>query len=168
MPLALKLENAGNRFDKYKSVLIVPCNVCPKMCLAAEQKCPLIDALGGPGKDCFSGYIGNIRKTLSARGINTGVFHVPLRAPMMCLWPMGLRNRLSRESKKFEAIAVIGCESAVATVAGAVDLPGDAIVQMTENRGIANFMMEMHLPFRIELIPSPQGPILLDMDELKK
>jgi hypothetical protein len=157
MPIALKLLHPGNRFDAYRSVLVAPCGVCPGMCLAAESGRPYIDLLRGAKQDCFTEWVGGIRAALGSRGISTAVFRAPAWTPMMCLWPAGVRERLSRESGKFDAVAVIGCESAAATVTGAVDLPAEAVVQLAETRGIANFKMEFYPPFRIGLAGSPGG-----------
>jgi hypothetical protein len=159
MPIALTLKDPGSLFDAFKSVLVVPCGVCPKMCLAAEKSLPLIDAFSGSESDCYAAYIARMRASLSEKGVRTALFRVPVHAPMMCLWPREIRKRLARESVNHDAIAVIGCESAVATVTGAV-VPGrSSIIQMAENVGIANFIMEFHLPFRVRLLAGPQVPI---------
>jgi hypothetical protein len=157
MPIELKFKDTQNLFNNYKSVLIVPCNVCPKMCLSAEKKKPLINLFGSSKDDCFSEYLNQIRKLLEDKKIYTGLFRIPPTSPMMCLWPMSVRNRLRSESNKYDAIGVIGCESAVATVAGAVDKSAEDIIMITESLGIANFITEIHYPFRIDLIASSKN-----------
>jgi hypothetical protein len=159
MPIALKPIEIENQFFSRTSVLIVPCQVCPKMCLAAEQKLPYIDMPAGSRHDFFSGYIAGIRETLERHGLRSGIFNPPMTSPMMCLWPERLRNRLSREAKNYDAVAVIGCESATATARNAVGLPAEAVVQLMRNEGMANFVAQFNLPCTVELKSSPQGTV---------
>ncbi len=150
MPILLEPSEIGNRFDAYKSVLIVPCQVCPKMCITALHNEACIDLTALSGKNSFTGYIDNIRKSLADKGIRSAVFKPPVSAPMMCLWPDSARKRLTKKAGAHDAIAVIGCESAVATALSAVT--HNQIVQVMANRGIANFTSSFSLPFKMKLV----------------
>lgn len=59
MPIALTPVETGNRFDGCRSVLIVPCRVCPGMCLAAEQGRPFMSA--GNGRDPLTVHVSCMR-----------------------------------------------------------------------------------------------------------
>lgn len=159
MPIALKPLKIENQFDGCASVLIVPCHVCPKMCLAADQGRAYMDVTAPAGQDPLSGYIAGVRETLSAKGIRSSVFRAPAISPMMCLWPARLREGLAEEAKKHDAVAVIGCESATATAASAAENAGKTVIQVMKNEGMANFVAQFKLPCTIELKASPRGTV---------
>ena len=159
MPIALKPVAIENQFDGCASVLIVPCQVCPKMCLAAESGRPFIGMTAGDGNDPLAAHITAMRETLGAKGIRTSVFRPPATSPMMCLWPARVRESLAKESEKHDALAVIGCESATATAESAAGKSGKAVIQVMKNEGMANFIAKFSFPCSVELAPGPRGTI---------
>ena len=165
MPIALKPVEIGSQFESRTSVLIVPCRVCPRMCLAVEQGRPLIDVTAGHRNDFFTKHLDDVKKSLEKRGVRATIFSPPTPFPMMCLWPDRLRGRLAKEAKKHDAFAVIGCESAWATVRDAVDLADDAVVQLMKNEGIANFIVSFKLPCVIGLAASTRGTVHWPVDK---
>lgn len=101
----------------HESILFVVCGVCPKMCMSVQQNRPYFS----PGrlfgkKDFFDEYIAGLRKKFEDKGLRTDVFKNKKLNSMMCLWPQDQRDMLLKYSKKFQAVAVIGCQSAVFTV----------------------------------------------------
>ncbi|MDD5712686.1 MAG: hypothetical protein PHY31_08015 [Smithellaceae bacterium] len=152
MPILLKPLDVSGRFSGYSSVLFVACPVCPRMCLAAEKKLPYfsISGLFAP-KDYFDEFIDGMCEALEREGIRTGSFKVPSFSGMMCLWSKKLRARLAKEAAGFNAVAVIGCQSAVRTVADAADPLSLNVVSLMEDQGIANFKAVTNFPFTVEL-----------------
>jgi hypothetical protein len=150
MPLALKPKEIKNEFDGSKSVLIVSCSVCPKMCLAAQNKKPYFSLLGGDKQNAFKQYMQGVRNLLAQKGIASSVFKAPIDTPM-CLWPMKNRRKITEQSNNHDAIAVIGCDSALVTVKSSVPSTDKNIVQIMDVIGIANFISRISFPFDIYL-----------------
>lgn len=160
MPLALTPIPSIDQFESAQIVLIVPCHGCPRMCIAAERGKPFMN-IGRRETDAFHAYIDEIRQAIAAQRKTATVMKTPATSPMMCIWPHRVRDRLATISTSYDAIGVIGCESAVAKVAGAVSISRDAIVPLSRTVGIANFLSKIDLPFSITLAPSPQGTVPL-------
>jgi hypothetical protein len=163
MPFALSPISINNQFDEFSSVLIVPCNICPRMCISVIEKQPYMDILAEYRRNnFFLKYLNSLKTHLKQKGIRTQIFRTSILTPAMCLWSLQLRKRLSAELDKYDAVAVIGCESAVSTVAGAVLSQNKCrIIQMMRTEGIANFIQTISLPFTIRLEENPQGTIPL-------
>jgi hypothetical protein len=152
MPINLKPIDPADRFTPNSSVLFVVCHVCPRMCLAAEKKEPYFSITQVFKKaDYFEEFISGIRDTLKKENIRSTVFKAPFFSSMMCLWSEELRDRLREQLSGFDAVAVIGCSSAVATVESALNLSGAKIVQLMEERGIANFKSKLRFPLSMEM-----------------
>jgi len=122
------------------------------MCLSVEKKEPYfsISRLLRK-KDFFSEFIATRREALEREKIHTDCFKTPFLSAMMCLWPENLRIQLMRQAEHFDAVAVIGCQSAVRTVTAATSALNVRIVPMMEEHGVANFKAEIHFPFTMEL-----------------
>lgn len=117
MPLYMKPAPIDSSMYSHESILFVVCGVCPKMCMSVQQNRPYFS----PGrlfgkKDFFDEYIAGLRKKFEDKGLRTDVFKNKKLNSMMCLWPQDQRDMLLKYSKKFQAVAVIGCQSAVFTV----------------------------------------------------
>ncbi len=150
MPLALKPKEIKTEFDNNKSVLIIACGVCPKMCLAAQNIKPYFSLLGSSKENAFKEYMQGIRNKLAQNGIASAVFQAPIDTPM-CLWPLRNRQKITKLANNHDAIAVVGCDSALATVKSSVISADKNIVQMMDVIGIANFVSRISFPFNIYL-----------------
>ena len=149
-----------------ESVLFVICEVCPKMCMSVKQNRPYISLRGMFGKkDFFDEYIADLRNSFNDQGLRTGVFRNKKLNSMMCLWPQKQRDMLAEYSKKFQAIAVIGCQSAVFTVKDSVKSRDIKIYPMMRAEGIANFKSKMEFPalFKLE---KPDGDFIVKEKKL--
>ena len=63
MPVHLEPLDVFAELEKFSSVLIVSCPVCPPMCLAMERKSPFIDFFkSGFRTGAFEDYIESIRE----------------------------------------------------------------------------------------------------------
>ena len=155
MPINLKPIDPAGKFRPGSSVLFVACGACPRMCLAAGQKKPYFSIshfLRRP--DYFEAFIAAMRARLEKENIRSAVFKTPFLSAMMCLWPLETRERLRRQLSGFDAVAVIGCSSAAATVKGASGSSAAPVVQLSEELGIANFITRVRFPFRMEITGS--------------
>ena len=69
----------------------------------------------------------------------------------MCLWTKGQRKRLLKRAKDFEAVLVLGCESATYSVRQALRGTECRIVEAMRMTGITNATMRFQLPMTLTL-----------------
>jgi hypothetical protein len=139
------LENAG-------SVLIVSCPVCPPVSLAIQRNSPFIDFFGSGLKTrAFEDYIKEIREPLEQRGVRTGVFSAYVPLPTMCLWTRGQRKRLRKRAEHFDAVLVLGCDSATQTVRQALEGLECRVIPAMQMTGITNATMRFKFPLTLNL-----------------
>jgi len=113
MPLHLEPLDVSVDLENYKSVLIVTCPICPPVSLATEKDSPFIEFFkSGIKTRAYEDFIQAIREPLEQRGVQTGALTIYAPCPAMCLWTKGQRNRLLKRARDYEAVLVMGCESA--------------------------------------------------------
>ena len=152
MPIHLEPQDVSAELSNYGSVLIVSCPVCPPMSVAMQQDSPFIDLFKtGLKTGAFEDYIQSLRKPLEKRGIRTGTFCAHIPTPMMCLWTRGQRSRLSRRARDFEAVVVLGCESATYTVQETLKNTACKVIQGMRVVGTTNATLTFRFPLRIDL-----------------
>jgi hypothetical protein len=118
-------------------------------------------------KDFFDEYIAGLRKSFEDKGIRTGLFRHKSINSMMCLWPQNQRDMLSKYAEKYQAAAVVGCQSAVFTVKDSVKSRGIRIYPMMRVEGIANLKSEMEFPVLLKL-EKPDGEYIVKERQLHK
>ena len=151
MPLYLEPKDVISDLEDFHSVLIVPCPICPPMSLAMQTKTPFIDLFEhGIKTGAFEDYIQSIREPLDERGIRTEVLTIRAPLPLMCLWTQGQRQRLVERAKDFEAVLVLGCNSATVT---AKDALKDTDCQVFQ--AMANATTKFGFPPKMELERHP-------------
>jgi hypothetical protein len=99
----------------------------------------------------FEDYIKEIREPLEQRGVRTSAFSPYAPVPMMCLWTKGQRNRLLKRAKDFEAVLVLGCDSATYTVQQALKDADCQVIQAMHMTGITNAALKFRYPMTLEL-----------------
>jgi hypothetical protein len=157
MPLALRPVPVDRQFDGCGSVMFVACNVCPRMHFAWEQREPIFSMAMLLGKkNGFQTYLRQLRLEAEGRGQRSAIFPTP-SATAGCLWSSALAEKFRRAGADYEAIGVIGCESAVKTVSQV--FPEKRIVQLVQVQGIANFTLRTGWPLRVEIISATQVPL---------
>ncbi|WP_022665412.1 hypothetical protein [Desulfospira joergensenii] len=151
-------ETAGIR-----SALIVPCNMCPAITVAVREKKPFMQMFKNPFKSApFENYLGKLQTRLKKNGVKTKVFKSRLYHQwFMCMWTAGRQKELKRQAEPYEAVIVLGCDSATETVHGAVNPNGCKVIEGMEFTGIMNAKLKFKLPGNISfadcrVIPSPQ------------
>lgn len=166
MPFSMKLTDIEDQLDKFSSILIVVCHVCPRMIIAADNGQPYFSLKNLiTGKDFFSAYIKGIQEVFAQKK-RCDIFNSLFPAPMMCLWSGSQRSRLKNCIPMYDAVAVLGCESAIATVADSAEGYKGSVVQIMSVEGIANLILKIRFPLSIYLLPSktsivpvPQNPV---------
>ena len=161
MPIRLEPWDVSADLEKFSSVLIVSCPVCPAVSLALHEEKPLFEILKhGFKTEAFEDYVVSIRKPLEQRGIRTGAFTMRLPHPLMCLWTNGQRRRLFNRAKNFEAVLVLGCYSAAHTAREALKGTNCEVFHGMRELGLANATVRYRPPLTVELDehPIPQKP----------
>lgn len=152
MPLHLEPLDVLGDLETVGSVLIVSCPVCPPVSLAIQRGSPFIEVFkNGLKTGALEDHIREIRQTLEQRGVRTGVFSTYLPVPTMCLWTRGQRRRLSNRARNYEAVLVLGCDSAATTVRQALEGTDCQVVPAMQLTGITNATVKFKFPMTIEL-----------------
>lgn len=154
MPVNLEQRDVSADLEKFNSVLIVSCPVCPPMCLAMQKKSPFIEFFKrGIKTGAFEDYIQSLREPLEKRGVRTGAYSIHTPTPMMCLWTERQRMRLMKRAKDFDAVLVLGCDSATVTAKDALKDCGCQVIQAMEMNGMVNATAKIELPLTVRLEP---------------
>jgi hypothetical protein len=156
MPIYLEPRDVTAKLEKFASVLIVSCPVCPAMSLAMQKKKPFIEFFKhGLKTEAFEDYIKSIREPLEQRGIRTGVYTTRVPSPLMCLWTEGQRRRLLKRARDYEAVVVLGCSSATNTVKDVLDGTDCQVLPAMRMKAIANATTRLRFPMTVELDMHP-------------
>ena len=144
-----------------KSALIVPCNMCPAATVAVREKKPFMQFFRSFLKSLpFEQYIKEMQSQLKKQGVDTKVFRSNLYHQwFMCMWTSGQRKKLQAAAKQYEAVIVLGCDSATETVRDSVKSTGCKVVQGTEVVGLLNAKPRFHLPCNISFDDSKIIPL---------
>jgi len=152
MPVFLEPRDVTEELEGFSSVLIVSCPVCPPMSLAMREKQPFIEFFKhGLKTKVFEDYIAAIRAPLEARGVRTDVFSMRLPSPLMCLWTEGQHRRLRERAKGYEAVLVLGCNSATYSAQDALKGTGCQVIQAMRMKAMANATLKVRPPLTVDL-----------------
>jgi hypothetical protein len=130
------------------STLIVPCNMCPAVTVAVREEKPFIQFFRHFLKSApFEQYIRALQSRLRDKGVKTKVFKSSLLHQwFLCMWTPGRRKKLQRYAQGYEAVIVLGCDSATETVRDVVKSTGSKVVEGMEVAGIMNAKLSFHFP----------------------
>ena len=152
MPVHLEPLDVSSDLENFRSVLIVSCPVCPPMCLAMQQNSPFIEFFKrGLKTGAFEDYIQSIRKPLEQRGVRTGAYSIHVPTPMMCLWTEWQRGRFLKRASDYEAVLVLGCDSATHAVQEVLKNTDCQVIQGMQMIGTTNATLKVRFPLKIEL-----------------
>ena len=160
MPIHLNDLDVTSKVAGLSSALIVPCNLCPAVTVAVREKKPFIRFFRSCLKSApFEQYIRAMQSRLREKGVNTKVFKSRLYHQwFLCMWTSGRRRKLQRYARQYEAVIVLGCDSATETVREAVKSADCKVIEGMEVAGIMNTRPRFHLPCSIsfedcEIVP---------------
>jgi len=152
MPVHLEPQDVSADLKLFNSVLIVSCLVCPPMCLAMQQNSPFIEFFKrGLKTAAFEDYIQSIRNPLEQRGVRTGALALRVPTPTMCLWTRWQRHRLLKRARDYEAVLVLGCDSAAYTVQDTLKDTDCQVIQGMRMVGTTNATLTFRFPLTINL-----------------
>ena len=69
----------------------------------------------------------------------------------MCLWTEGQRNRLLKRARDYEAVVVLGCDSAAYTAQEVLKGSDCQVIQGMQMIGTTNATLKVRFPLNIEL-----------------
>jgi hypothetical protein len=111
MPIHLNDLDVVSEVAGLDSALIVPCNMCPAISVAVKEKQPFMQFFRSFLKSApFERHIRALQSRLREKGGN--LYH----QWFLCMWTSGQRNKLKKHAKQYEAVIVLGCDSATETV----------------------------------------------------
>lgn len=152
MPLHLEPLDIADGLQDHSSALIVTCPICPPASLASDSDSPLIDFFKrGIKTPAYEDFVSELTETLGQRGIRTGVFTSYLPSPIACGWTRGQRNRLLKRARGFDAVLVMGCESARHTVEQTLKDTDCKVILGMQLVGITNASLKFEFPFTLRL-----------------
>ena len=152
MPIYLKDVDVVPEVAKFQSALIVLCRFCPAASLAVRNDKPFIEFFRRLLKtEPYEELIDNMQLRLKKEGLKTGVFKGNLLNYLICLWTSGGRRKFSKYASQFEAVVVMGCESAYESVQKFLKSTDCQVFLGMESEGVLNAIPKVHLPFNISL-----------------
>jgi hypothetical protein len=152
MPINLEPTDVSGSLEDVSSVLIVYCPVCPQFSLAMQKDSPWIELFKtGLKTGALEDHIKEIRNPLEKRGVRTGVFTMRLPLPTMCLWTKGQRKRLLKRAKNYEAVVILGCDSAAFTAQQVLRELDCRVITGMRTVGITNATVTHRFPLNFEL-----------------
>jgi hypothetical protein len=98
----------------------------------------------------FEQHIRALQSRLREKGVNTKVFRSSLYHQwFLCMWTSGRRKKLHRHASQYDAVIVLGCDSATETVRAAVESTDCKVIEGMETSGIMNAQLRFHLPCNV-------------------
>lgn len=150
MPLYLEDLDVTDDLEGARSVLIVPCRMCPATSLSLRNNKPFFEFFKSLFRSpALDEHVRTIRSGLEGRGINAGVYYS--RQFLTCAWTSGERRKLLKRAKQFDASIVLGCDSATESVRDALKSTDCKVVQCMKVVGIVNVKIGFHLPGTLSL-----------------
>lgn len=151
MPLHFEDADVRSELEGIRSVLIVPCRMCPAVTIAVRENRPFLQ----PWKSWFRSqplerYITALQTRLTEDGIDSEVFGCTMPHQwFMCMWDSRTRERLRNSARRHGAVWVMGCSSAAVTVRDAVEELGCKVVEGMQLTGITNAKLSVRWPGEI-------------------
>jgi hypothetical protein len=147
MPIHFEDQDVVSEAAGLRTALIVPCNLCPAVTVAVRENRPFMRFFRSPVKSApFEEYLEALQSRLSEKGLSTKVFRSNLYHQwFMCMWTSRRRKKLQKQAKNYDAVIVLGCDSAAETVRGVV--PADVkVIEGMKATGIMNGELGFRLP----------------------
>jgi len=147
MPIHFEDRDVASEIEGLRSALIVPCNLCPAVTVAVREDRPFLRFFKSLVRsEPFEEYIDALRAGLAEKGVSTKVFRSNLYHQwFLCMWTARRRETLRKHAKGYDAVIVLGCESATETVREVVST-GVKVIEGMKVTGIMNGRLSFRLP----------------------
>ena len=153
MPFMFDAIEDTTAYERFESVLIVPCRFCPAASAAVKNGEPYLEPLRRLFKtESYERFIDSLKSRLEAKGVRVDVFESQLiHQFVLCMWTSGRREALKRHARDHDAVVVLGCEAAVETVRTAVEPLPCEVLQGVVTEGIMSITPRLGFPARLFL-----------------
>jgi hypothetical protein len=153
MPFILEAIDVLPEVAEFKSVLIVPCRFCPAASMAVKSNEAYIEFPKRALKTAsYERQIAEMKDSFEKRGITTSVFRSHLLHQfVLCMWTSQRRLALLERAREFEAVVVMGCEAAVATVRSTLESSACQVISGLRSEGIMSIQPKFSLPCTVRL-----------------
>jgi len=167
MPIHFNDLDVVSEVAGLRSALIVPCNMCPAVTVAVRENEPFIQFFRSFLRSApFERHIRALQSQLREKGVNTKVFRSNLPHQwFLCMWTAGQRRKLQRSAQQYEAVIVLGCDSATETVRDLVKSTDSKVIEGMEVAGIMNAKLRLHLPCNVSFDDCKIVPITQQKQE---
>ena len=161
MPIHLEELDVVSEVEGTGSALITACNMCAGASLAMGEDKPFLQFFGSLLKSPpLERYIGRLKSQLLEKGVKTTKFEAGvIQQFFLCLWTTRQRKKLQDQAKEYEAVIVLGCDSAIKTVRDSVNGTNCRVIKGMEVAGIMNTKTKFHWPFDISFEYSKVVPM---------
>ncbi len=151
MPIHLEDLDVVSEVEGLRSALIVACNMCAGASLAMRENKPFIQYFRSFLKSPpLERHIRRLKSQLREKGVKTKKFKGGvIQQFFLCLWTSKQRNELHKYAKQYEAVIVLGCDSAIITTRESVKGTDCKVIKGMEVAGIMNTKTRFHLPCNI-------------------
>ncbi|MHC4232437.1 MAG: hypothetical protein ACYSUS_00010 [Planctomycetota bacterium] len=148
MPIHLNDLDVLTEAIGVSSALIVPCNMCPAVSVAIRKKKPFMQFFRSVIKSQpFEEYLREMQSRLKAEGIKTKVFRsIFYHQWFLCIWTAARRKKLKKQMAHYDAVIVLGCDSATETIRDLVESTDCKIIEGMKTAGITNAKPRLRLP----------------------
>lgn len=169
MPIYLKDVDVVAEVANFRSALIVVCRFCPAASLAVKNDKPYIEFFRRLLKtEPYEELIDDMQTRLKKEGLKTSVFKGNLLNYLICLWTSGVRKKLMKHASQFEAVVVMGCESAYESVQEILKSTDCQVFPGMESEGVLNAIPKVHLPFNISFEKFKVTPMIYQGKQSEK
>jgi len=165
MPIHFSDSDVVSQIEGVNSALIVPCTMCPAVTVAVREQRPFLQLFRSLFESApFKRYIIALQSRLADKGVRTEVFKSRLYHHwFMCMWTANRREKLRDRASHYDAVIVLGCDSATETVREAAQSAGCKVIEGMKISGIMNAQLKFHLPATVsfqgcKIIPISDQP----------
>ena len=153
MPFILETRDVLTEVTEFRSVLIVPCRFCPAASMAVKSDEAYIEfPRRGLKTASYERQIAELQEAFTQRGIAAEVFESRLLHHfVLCTWTARRRQALLERARDYDAVVVMGCEAAVATVRSALESAGCHVISGLRSEGIMSVQPKFSLPGTVRL-----------------
>jgi hypothetical protein len=163
MPMHFKDVDVIPEIAGLESALLVPCIMCPAVTVAIRERQPLMRLFRHLFKSPpFERYLKDLQTRLRERGVAADVFRSRLYPHwFLCMWSARQRRKLRKRARDYQAVIVLGCNSATETVCNSLDSPDCRVIEGMEVAGLTNarlkFRWPAHVSFEdVRIVPLPR------------
>lgn len=151
MPIYLKHLDIVSETSGLNSVLIVPCIFCPAVTASVKKEIPFMNVLRSVSKSApLEHDIQLIQSRLKKAGVATKVFKSSLfHQWLLCMWTSRRREKLQKTLKHYQAVIVLGCDSAIEIVRELVDPTTTRLIEGMEVVGFMHARPKFSFPLNL-------------------